>query len=117
SCSTNSAQLSFNAAVTSCLSNRLSSLRQTERQAVDTGQTLSRSELTRTVVLLLDQAQQGHSDDLVTLICLCVGLGLNLGKRIPLVSGESGQGWMAWIDPVAGSTYVDLSFALAGLGK
>ncbi len=111
------AQLSFNAAVKSTLSNRLSSLRKTERQAVDAGQTLSRSELIRTVAYLRDQAQEGHPDDLVTLICLCLGLGLDLGKQTPLIASQEQQGAMAWIDPLMGCMYVDLSFTLADLGK
>lgn len=114
---TDSTQLAFNSALLTTLTGRLSSLRQTERQAIDAGNTLSALELTHMVGDLLAQSQQGHPDNLVTLICLCVGLGWDLGKQVPLCRGASGNGFLAWIDPVAGKTYVDLSFVLKDLAK
>lgn len=117
SSSTTSVQLSFNAALITRLSNQMNSHRQKERQAVDGDQTCSRNELKSAVAALHEKAQNGDPDALVILVCLCLGLGHDLGKKTPLISAAQGQGWMAWIDPVKGCMYVDLSLTLSDLGK
>lgn len=115
--SRNNQQLVFNSAVNSKLSNSLSSVREHERMAVCGDRCLSVEELNLTATKLRSQAEQGSPDDLAILLCMCIGLGWELGKQTPLSTSENGSGYVAWINPLAGWIYVDLNHVLKDLSK
>ncbi len=115
--SSNNQQLIFNSAVNSKLSNSLSSVREHERMAVCGDRCLGLEELNLTATSLRSQAEQGSPDDLAIILCMCIGLGWELGKQTPLITSETGNGYLAWINPLTGWIYVDLSHVLKDLSK
>lgn len=108
--------LSLNASIQQTLNLRLSSARQTEREAAGGDRSFSIDELTRSVSALTKRANSGDPDAVVTLTCACVGLGFDLGKQIPLLR-QGPSDCMAWINTSDGTIHVDLTAVLRDLGK
>jgi hypothetical protein len=108
--------LSLNASILQTLNLRLSSARQTEREAAGGDRSFSIDELKRSVSALIQQAAAGDPDAVVTLTCACLGLGFDIGKQIPLLHQCPGD-CMAWINTSAGTMHVDLTLLLNELGK
>lgn len=108
--------LSLNASILQTLNLRLSSARQTEREAAGGDRSVSIDELKRSVSALIQRATAGDPDAVVTLTCACLGLGYDVGKQIPLLR-QGPSDCMAWINTSAGTMHVDLTMLLKDLGK
>jgi len=106
---------SLNAVVIATIQASLSSLRTVERQAAGRDNELSIQDLRTAAAQLLVRVDHGDGDALALCIAYCIGLPWDISVQVPFARGPGHDSMVAWVDPVAGFVYVNLTHALGDL--